>query len=88
MIVNGYETKDGILDLSDEPLSEIGNKAFISSKAVRTVILPASVRHIGDWAFARCSNLRSVKLCGPFMPGMFTLSTSRAGASNWFASAT
>ena len=71
MNINGYEIKDGILDLSESTLTEIGSKAFLSSKTIRQVILPPSVEHIGDWAFAKCTNLQAVRSKGPFRSGLF-----------------
>ncbi|MCR5591952.1 MAG: leucine-rich repeat domain-containing protein [Lachnospiraceae bacterium] len=71
MNVNGYEIIDGILDLSKRELTSIDSKAFLSSKQIRQVMLPRSIERIGDWAFAKCSNLRAVKFAGPFRPGLF-----------------
>ncbi|MCR5686410.1 MAG: leucine-rich repeat domain-containing protein [Lachnospiraceae bacterium] len=71
MNVNGYELTDGVLDLRDEEISVIDNKAFMSSKTIRTILLPESIHHIGDWAFARCTNLLRVEFSGPFRPGIF-----------------
>ena len=70
MMINGFEISDGVLDLSDSPISEIENKAFLSAKTLRSVILPSCIEHIGDWAFAKCSNLRSVTFKGDFRPGL------------------
>lgn len=40
----------------------IGKKAFLSRKCLRRVILPDTVREIGDWAFAYCDNLEQVEM--------------------------
>ncbi|MBR6897297.1 MAG: leucine-rich repeat protein [Lachnospiraceae bacterium] len=42
----------------------IGKKAFLSSKALRQISLPAAVTLIDDWAFGKCSSLRSVIIRG------------------------
>ncbi len=68
---NCYEIKDGILDLKDAPLSIIENKEFWSQRALRKVILPAGIEHIGDWAFAKCINLETVEFACDFRPGLF-----------------
>lgn len=43
-------------------VTAIGKKAFLSKKFLRKLILPDSVREIGDWAFAYCDGLESVTL--------------------------
>lgn len=40
----------------------IGRKAFLSSKTLRQIALPASVVRIDDWAFACCSKLHKLSL--------------------------
>ncbi|MCR5831939.1 MAG: leucine-rich repeat domain-containing protein [Lachnospiraceae bacterium] len=69
--MNGYEIVDGVLDLGKTGLSVIEDKAFWSEKTVRYVIVPDTIEHIGDWAFAKCANLLSVKFLGPHRPGLF-----------------
>lgn len=39
---------------------EIGKKAALGCRTLREVLLPKSVRSIGDWAFAQCSQLTNV----------------------------
>lgn len=46
--------------LEGYPVTEIGKKAFLSRKHLREVILPSSLRELGDWAFAYCSGLERV----------------------------
>ncbi len=43
---------------------EIVKKAFLSRKNIRELILPATVRKVGDWAFAYCGKLEKVVLPG------------------------
>lgn len=43
-------------------VTAIGKKAFLSKKFLRKIILPGTVREIGDWAFAYCDGLESVTL--------------------------
>ena len=71
MNINGYEVNDGVLDLSGTGVTHIESKAFLSSKTIRTVILPKETDNLGDWAFAKCDNLMSVKFAGDFRPGLF-----------------
>ncbi len=71
MNINGYEVNDGVLDLSGAGVTHIESKAFLSSKTMRTVILPKETDNLGDWAFAKCDNLMSVKFAGDFRPGLF-----------------
>ena len=71
MMINGYEVTDGVLDLSGSSLFAIENKAFLSAKSLRRVILPAGIEHVGDWAFAKCDNLMSVSFKGSHTPGLF-----------------
>ena len=59
---------EGIYEITDEV---IGNKAYLSSKDIREVIIGEDIRHIGDWAFAKCSNLCRVSFAGDFCPGLF-----------------
>ena len=68
---NYCEIRDGILDLKDAPLRIIGNKEFWSQRALRKVIIPAGMEHIGDWAFAKCINLETVEIEDAFRPGLF-----------------
>lgn len=44
------------------PVTELDKKAFLSSKVLKEVSLPANLRKIGDWAFAYCSHLEKVCL--------------------------
>ncbi|MBR6159684.1 MAG: leucine-rich repeat protein [Lachnospiraceae bacterium] len=71
MNINGYEITDGVLDLSGTCLTTIENKAFLSVRPLREVILPGSIENIGDWAFARCINLTTVRFEGAIRPGLF-----------------
>ncbi len=71
MNVNGFEVRDGILDLSRSSITDLESKAFLSARSVREVWLPAGLSHIGDWAFAKCTNLRKVKFADDFRSGMF-----------------
>ena len=42
------------------PVRQVGKKAFLSKKYLRSVTIPASVENVGDWAFAYCDSLREV----------------------------
>ncbi len=71
MNINGYEVKDGVLDLSGVPVTKLENKAFLAQRSIRDVIMPPGITYIGDWAFAKCSNLRSVHFTCNHRPGLF-----------------
>ncbi len=49
----------------------IENKAFWADRALREVTVPSGIRHIGDWAFAKCVNLERVMFEDDFRPGLF-----------------
>lgn len=66
-----YDIKDGILDLSKDAIYRIEDKQFLGNKQVRSVILPDTTEYVGNWAFAKCSNLEEVTFCGTFCPGLF-----------------
>lgn len=44
------------------PVTVIGKKAFLAAKSLQKLVLPESLMHIQDWAFAFCSNLESLTL--------------------------
>ena len=50
--------------IEDKPVTGIGRKAFLSRKTLREIVLPGTVREIGDWAFAYCGNLEKITLPG------------------------
>lgn len=46
--------------INDLPVTIIKKKAFFGAKALRRVVIPASVDQIGEWAFASCSGLEEI----------------------------
>lgn len=46
------------------PVTEIAKKAFLSRKHIRELILPPTIKRIGDWAFAYCRQLEQITLPG------------------------
>jgi len=42
------------------PVTRIERKAFLSDKYIAEIIIPSSVREIGDWGFAGCTSLLRV----------------------------
>lgn len=72
------------------PVTEIGKKAFLSKKYLRSVTVPETVSEVGDWAFAYCDSLREVSFLGRdvsfgravFMecPGLRSVSFGKASA--------
>lgn len=52
-------------------IQEIGPLCFMGNKEVETIILPASVKQIDEWAFVNCTNLKTVishgvETCGSY----------------------
>ena len=43
------------------PVLAIGRKAFLSKKNLRKVTVPGTVAEVGDWAFAYCDRLHTVR---------------------------
>ena len=43
-------------------LTAIGKKAFLGKKTLRKLSVPSSVRSIGDFGFAHCSNLKELEM--------------------------
>lgn len=64
--ISGYRGKDIRLTvpdyLDDKPVKAVLKKAFLSAKTLREIRLPYSVSKIDDFAFAFCSNLKSIYL--------------------------
>ena len=71
MNINGHEVTDGVLDLCSSAITVIENKAFLSERSIRSVMIPSGIEHVGDWAFAKCVNLRNVRFAGEHRPGLF-----------------
>ena len=46
------------------PVRALAKKVFLSKKYLRSVVVPASVESVGDWAFAYCDSLREVTFLG------------------------
>ncbi len=60
--------------IDDLPVTAIDRKAFLSSKKLREIRLPLTLRSIGDWAFAYCNNLERITLpveCGNIGKALF-----------------
>lgn len=49
-------------EIKNCPVTGIGKKAFLSRKQLRKVVLPDTIKELGDWAFAYCSGLELVVL--------------------------
>ena len=47
-------------EIDGMPVTEISGEAFAECKLLRSVVIPDSVRDIGQYAFSMCSQLRSV----------------------------
>lgn len=64
--LSGYRGKDIRLTvpdkLEDKPVTRVLKKTFLSAKTLRELKLPYSVSQIDDFAFAFCSNLKSIYL--------------------------
>ncbi len=53
-------------EIEGKEVLAIGEKAFATS-SVRTVVLPDTVKNIGDFAFSECTSLQSIDLSMPSM---------------------
>ena len=66
--ITGYTGTEASLEvpaaLGGYPVVEIHAWAFYNNKTLTSVVLPDSVKTIGEGAFTNCSNLRSVSLGG------------------------
>lgn len=47
---------------SENIITSIGDKAFLSNKTIHTMILPETVTHIGNWAFAHMHHLENLTI--------------------------
>ncbi len=45
-------------------VTQVGKKAFLSSKSLQFVSLPESVTYLDDWSFGKCINLRKLVIRG------------------------
>ena len=52
------------VEVDNKSVVEVAKKAFLSCKNVRELILPTTIRKIGDWAFAYCGKLERVVFPG------------------------
>ena len=60
---SGRDVKVSVPDtIEDKPVTRVRKKAFLSAKTVRTLELPYTVTAIDDFAFAFCSNLKTIYL--------------------------
>ncbi len=61
--ITGYEGDGPILDIpSDQGITAIDKKVFLSCNALRKVKLSEGIISIGDWCFSNCRNLSRVKI--------------------------
>ena len=64
--VTGYDGRADELEIpayiDEQPVKNIGKKAFLSCKNLLKVTLPETIEVLEEWAFAYCSNLQSVEL--------------------------
>ena len=71
-VLTGYEGGEAVLDLSGlKELKTISRKAFLSCKTLRKITLPSCISCIGEWAFSKCINLRSVIIDETFKENIF-----------------
>ena len=55
--VNIPEKPDG-----EAIVTSVSKKAFLGRKTIKKIVLPDTVRSVGDWCFASCINLASVRM--------------------------
>lgn len=63
--INGYDGASKVVviptTIGGKPVVELGDSALANSK-VEAVVIPGSVKRIGEYAFQNCMNLRYVKM--------------------------
>ncbi|MCM1175922.1 MAG: leucine-rich repeat domain-containing protein [Blautia sp.] len=66
VVITGYRGKDIVLEIPDrireKPVTVVGKKAFLGAKELQQLTLPGSIAAIQEWAFACCSELRTLIL--------------------------
>ena len=70
--ITGYQGLAGHVDIPGRlpcetesfEVTGISKKVFLSKKYLRSIVVPASVESVGDWAFAYCDALREVSFKG------------------------
>lgn len=67
IVITSYRGNDSELILKSEvenlPVISIDKKAFLGSRKLRNILLPASITSLGEWAFASCKWLENVVVC-------------------------
>lgn len=80
--VSQYHLKDSIVELNayidNVQVQEIGDYCFMGNKDIEVIILPESVKKIGDFAFANCPNLKAVFALGVEACGVMTFHNCRS----------
>lgn len=72
ILITGYQGLAGHVDIPGRlpcetesfEVTGISKKVFLSKKYLRSIVVPASVESVGDWAFAYCDALREVSFKG------------------------
>ena len=59
---------EDIYEISDRIIE---NRKYLLRKDIRKVKICRGIEHIGDWAFAKCSNLTEVVFSDDFRPALF-----------------
>lgn len=66
--ITGSRGRDAVFTIPAQiegcPVTGIGKKAFLGNKSIKEIVLPDTIRQIGDWAFACCAKL--TKLTMPY----------------------
>lgn len=64
--ITGCRGRDAVFTVPAQiegcPVTAIGKKAFLGNKAVKEIVLPDTIRQIGDWAFACCAKLTELTM--------------------------
>lgn len=64
--VSRARVREGYFEIPDFlngcPVTVIEKKAFLSSKALKELVLPKTLHEAGDWAFAHCNGLLRVQM--------------------------
>lgn len=64
--ITGCHIKESRLEIPERlagmAVTGIAKKAALSNKILKELVIPETIREIGDWAFAHCSRLKEVRM--------------------------
>lgn len=64
-VCNYYGNEENLIvadTYMDKPVTAVADEAFRYNNKIKTIVLPESIKTIGEWAFSECENLESVNI--------------------------